>query len=225
MLRLAKKWAALARALLTASAAFPKPAAAQGRPHGERLLNIVRDAFEDLGFVFKTGGRALSSVYEGIRLPTGDEILNFHGGEQAVRKMLAEWGLSEKVFNDVIAWFSTDRPLDRSYDLIFTIAGRKMDFLVEIKSVNDFESNIAHTVYEALYDSYLAAKGDAVVWVTQGCPGKAWAQRLLDYIRWHKVGVSTSLSDVAFIARAVEAAALSAYGISLGDIFEWKWIR
>jgi hypothetical protein len=38
----------------------------------------------------------LTTVYWGIKLPTGYEILSFHGGEQAVREMLEDCGLSQK---------------------------------------------------------------------------------------------------------------------------------
>jgi ATP sulfurylase len=56
----------------------------------------------------------------------------------------------------VIAGLSANDPVNREYDLIFTIAGRKMDFLVEIKSVSDLNVNVQQTVIEALYDSYMA---------------------------------------------------------------------
>jgi hypothetical protein len=161
---------ALTLALLAVLATYPdypKPAAAQ---HEEWIVNQVKGTFEDLGFVTKGLNKLLTTVYPGIKLPTGYEILNFHGGEQAVRKMLADWSASQDVIDGVIAKLSTNDPINRKYDVIITIAGRNMNFLVEIKSVNDLNVNVQQTVIEALYDSYMAATGDAVIWVTQGSP-------------------------------------------------------
>lgn len=73
-----------------------------------------------------------------------------------MREMLEDCGLSQKTIDGVIARLSTNDPVNRKYDLMFTIAGRKMDFLVEIKSVNDLNVNVQQTVIEALYDSYMA---------------------------------------------------------------------
>lgn len=207
---------------------YPKPVAAQ---HEEWIIRTVRNAFEELKFVFKDANKLLTTVYPGIKLPTGYEILNFHGGEQAVRKFLGQLCDTDPTFlmkhkkeiiERVIARFATKNTINRKYDLIMTIAGRKMDFLIEIKSVNDFTrlENIIQTIEEALYDSYMAAKGDAVIWVTQGRPSKAWAQRLLNYISQRGVAVSTSLSDKNLLAEAAEAAAQHAYKISLRPILE-----
>jgi len=190
---------------------YPKPAAAQGRHHPEWMMKLVTEALEKLGFVVKDRYKALSTVFEGIKLPTGYEILNFHGGAEAVKNMLKEWGLKEIDVAQVIAYYSTNKPIDRDYDLYIVIAGRKMIYLGEIKSANDLTSNVVQTVREALYDSYMAAKGDAVVWFTQGRPKQAWAQRVLDYISKHGVGVSTSLGDEWFHAQALEAVTQRVY--------------
>jgi hypothetical protein len=56
----------------------------------------VKGAFEDLGFVVRAENGLLTTVYWGIKLPTGYEILSFRGGEQAVREMLEDCGLSQK---------------------------------------------------------------------------------------------------------------------------------
>lgn len=218
-----KRWTALALALLLVIATYPdypKPAAAQGRHHPEWMLKMVSEAVENLGFVVKDTYKALSTMFEGIKLPTGYEILNFHGGEEAVRKMLADWGLKEKDIAEVIAYFSTNKPLDRSYDLYITVAGRNMIYLGEIKSENDLTSNIVQTVKEALYDSYMAAKGEAVVWFTQGRPSQAWAQKVLNYISKHGVGVSTSLRDEWLHTQALETVTQRVYKISIRPILE-----
>jgi hypothetical protein len=175
------------------------------------MMKRVSESVEKLGFVVKEKYKALLTVFKGIKLPTGYEILNFHGGAETVENMLREWGLEETDVAQVIAYFSRDKPIDRDYDLYIVVAGRKMIYLGEIKSANDLTSNAVQTVKEALYDSYMAAKGDAVVWFTQGRPKRAWAQRVSDYVSKHGVGVSTSLGDEWFHAQALEAVTQRVY--------------
>jgi hypothetical protein len=146
------------------------------------MLKMVSEALENLGFVVKDTNKALSTMFKGIKLPTGYEILNFHGGEEAVRNMLVQWGLNEEDIAQVIAYFSTNKLRDRSYDLYIAVAGRNMIYLGEIKSANDLTRNVVQTVKEALYDSLRGHVREAVVWFTQGRPDKAWAQKVLDYI-------------------------------------------
>jgi hypothetical protein len=233
-----KRWAALALALLLVAATYyPKPAAAQ---HPEWLINTVRYAFEELKFVFKDSEKFLSKLYPGINLPTGYDILNFYGGEKGVRALLNEifklpetyafrpeaydaiYAHKDEIIDAVIARFSTYKPIDRRMDLVMTIAGRNMDFLIEIKSVNDFtnKENVIQTLSEALYDAYMAAKGDPVIWVTQGRPGKIWGQKLLNFLSERGVGVSTSLSDKPSLAQAAESVAQRVYKISLTKVIE-----
>jgi hypothetical protein len=44
------------------------------------------------------------------------------------------------------------------------------------KSGDDLRYNVVQTLREALYDAYLAERGDPVVWVTEGEPGSHWAR-------------------------------------------------
>ena len=67
---------------------YPKPAEAQ---HPEWLVKLVQEAFEAMGFVVKGKEKFLTTLYRDIRLPTGEEILNFHGGKETVLAMVKGW--------------------------------------------------------------------------------------------------------------------------------------
>lgn len=204
---------------------YPKPAEAQP---DKVILDRVQNAFESMGFVTKARNKFLSSVYKGIKLPTGYEILNFHGGKEAVQEMLAEWlrasftdeGKIKRIVDTVIAGYATNEPVDRKMDLIIKVAGQKIEFLIEAKSQDDFASNIVQTLHEALYDSYLAAKGEPMVWVTEGYPSQGWARRMLEYLSKKGVAISTSLSDQRLHANALEEVAQRVYKITIKPILE-----
>jgi hypothetical protein len=223
-----RRWAALALALLLVAAIYPDyPKPAEAQPD-KVVLDRVQNAFESMGFLTKARNNFLSSVYEGIKLPTGYDILNFHGGEQAVREMLSEWLRAtytnerkiKEIVDAVIAGYATNKPVDRKMDLIIKVPGQKVEFLIEAKSADDFASNVVQTLHEALYDSYLSAKGDPVVWVTEGYPGQGWARRMLNYLSEKGVGISTSLSDQLLHAHALEKVAQRVYKISIKPILE-----
>ena len=216
-----EKWASLALIFLVISTVYPKPAAAQGT-HSPELVKQVSDLFAKLGLTVLEREVWLSSL-RGIKLPSGWEILNHLGGEAAVRQMLRGWGLSEDVIDEVIASLSTNAPVDRRVDLKIAVRGKPaVSFLVEIKSTNDFviKHNIVRTVHEALYDAFLAEKGDPVVWVTQGDPGKGWARKMLSFLRGRGVGVTTSVANDAAAADALDAVSRRVYKIPLGQLIK-----
>ena len=205
--------------LLMITGVCPKLTAAQGT-HSPELVRQVADLFAKLGLTVLEKEVPLSSLH-GIKLPAGWEILNHFGGEAAVRQMLRGWGLSEKTINDVIARLSTSAPVKRRVDLIIAVRGKpSIFFLVEIKSGDDLTYNVAQTVYEALYDAFLAEKGDPVVWVTQGDPGKGWARKMLSFLRERGVGVTTSVANDAAAADALDAVSRRVYKIPLGQIIK-----
>jgi hypothetical protein len=214
-----KKWASLALVLLVASEVYPKTAAAQGS-HPEWLVEQVKNLFEGLGLTVLKREMWLSSL-PGIKLPTGQEILEHFGGEAAVRQMLREWGLSENAINSLIAELSTSAPLDRRVDCVIAVRGKpSVFFLVEIKSGDDLRYNVVQTLREALYDAYLAERGDPVVWVTEGEPGSYWARKTLDFLRGRGVGVTTSIANDAMAADALNAVSEKVYKIPLGQIIK-----
>jgi len=156
-----------------------------------------------------------------VKLPTGQEILENFGGEAVVRQMLKEWGLSENVISNLIAELSTSAPVDRRIDCIIAVRGKpSISFLVEIKSSDDLKHNIAQTVREALYDAYLAEKGDPIVWVTEGEPESYWAKKTLDFLRGRGVGVTTSIANDAMAADALNTVSERVYKIPLGRIIK-----
>jgi len=135
--------------------------------------------------------------------------------------MLKEWGLSENVFSNLVAELSTSAPVDRRIDCVIAVRGKpSISFLVEIKSSKDLKHNIAQTVREALYDAYLAEKGDPIVWVTEGEPGSYWAKKTLDFLRERGVEVATSIANDAMAADALNTVSERVYKIPLDRVIK-----
>ena len=181
------------------------------------MYEAVAELFKKFNFV-----EALREVlYPELRSPKGFEILNEFGGKDAVRKMLEGWGLTQKQIDEVIKGLATNARVNRKFDQKFVARGLSfIHFYVEIKSRNDLSSNVVQTVREALCDAYLARKGEAVVWVTDGRPSSIWSQRVVDFLRANNVGVATSLHDVDKAREALDAMSRSAYRVPLGALIQ-----
>ena len=76
------------------------------------------------------------------------------------------------------------------------------------------------TAIEALYDGFLAAKGDPVLWITDGAPSQYWGQCAVDLVSSKGVAVSTSRSNDEMIRIALGEVSRRVYGLDIGEIIK-----
>jgi len=194
---------------------FPVPVAADPGPEDK-----VAEILEKWGFDCVLRKSLLDQRISPLEkhLLTGWQVLNFYGGEEAVRRMLASWGLSESQIDDVIAYFATNAKIERRMDIVAKVPGKWHYFLIETKGASDMNTNVVHAVKEALYDAYLAAQGEPVVWLTEGEPSRYAVKKAIALVTQHGGVHGISIHDETAIANTLNLASKKVYNIPIGDI-------
>lgn len=179
-------------------------------------LASLMSVLKKLGF--EVGGTTRFPIY-------GPAVIEFFGGEDEFYKLLEYLCLPISDDLNVVAkimaeaWDIVEYEKTRIFDgamQIIDSSGNIRQLFIEVKSGICLSSERSRTIAQAIRDVYITKKfKKAIIWYIPSTltKGEKWAERLAEWLEANGIGVTRNPSDALAIARAVDHAFSSAYGI------------